>query len=37
VAHATGYQFGYELLMINGLLTFCGLWIISTKEDHHQS
>jgi hypothetical protein len=22
----TGYRFGYELLMINGLLTFCGLW-----------
>jgi Na+/proline symporter len=37
VAHATGYQFGYELLMINGLLTFCGLWMISTSEDHHQS
>ena len=37
VARATGYQFGYELLMINGLLTFCGLWMISTSEDHHQS
>ena len=37
VAHATGYQFGYELLMINGLLTFCGLWMISTQEDYHQS
>jgi Na+/proline symporter len=25
----TGYQFGYELLMLNGLLTFCGLWLLS--------
>ena len=25
----TGYQFGYELLMLNGLLTFTGLWISS--------
>ena len=24
-----GYQFGYELLMLNGLLTFTGLWISS--------
>lgn len=24
-----GYQFGYELLMINGVLTFAGLWIFS--------
>ncbi|MBR6944993.1 MAG: sodium:solute symporter, partial [Prevotella sp.] len=23
----TGYQYGYELLMLNGLLTFTGLWI----------
>jgi len=22
-----GYHFGYELLMINGMLTFIGLWI----------
>ena len=26
---ATGYEFGYELLMLNGLLTFAGLWVIS--------
>ncbi len=26
VRRATGYQFGYELLMINGALTFTGLW-----------
>lgn len=24
---ATGYQFGYELLMLNGTLTFLGLWL----------
>ena len=23
----TGYRFGYELLMVNGLLTFVGLWL----------
>ncbi len=27
VASTTGYQFGYELLMLNGLLTFFGLWL----------
>ena len=27
VASTTGYQFGYELLMLNGLLTFLGLWL----------
>ncbi|SFG61682.1 hypothetical protein SAMN05216383_1233 [Prevotella sp. KH2C16] len=26
---ATGYRFGYEMLMINGLLTFLGLWMSS--------
>ncbi len=26
-ARFTGYRFGYELLMLNGLLTFAGLWI----------
>ena len=24
----TGYKFGYEMLMFNGLLTFAGLWAI---------
>jgi hypothetical protein len=24
-----GYQIGFELLLINALLTFIGLWIIS--------
>ncbi len=27
VEHYTGYRFGYELLMLNGLLTFAGLYI----------
>lgn len=27
-----GYHFGYELLMLNGLLTFCGLWFTSSKK-----
>ena len=27
-----GYTFGYELLMLNGLLTFMGLWIVSKKN-----
>ncbi len=26
-----GYKIGYELIIINGLLTFLGLWIISKK------
>ena len=26
-----GYQIGFELLLINGLLTFSGLWLISKK------
>lgn len=26
----TGYKFGYEMLMFNGLLTFSGLWLISS-------
>ncbi len=27
-----GYRFGYELLMLNGLLTFVGLWFNSTPS-----
>ena len=27
-----GYSFGYELLMINGFITFIGLWLASTRE-----
>lgn len=28
VGQLTGYRFGYELLMLNGLLTFLGLWLL---------
>lgn len=31
-SHATGYKFGYEMLMFNGLLTFSGLWLLSTDK-----
>ncbi len=27
-----GYKFGFELLMVNGLITFIGLWLFSKKE-----
>ena len=27
-----GYQIGFELLLINGLLTFAGLWLLRKKE-----
>jgi Na+/proline symporter len=30
-----GYQFGYELLMFNGLLTIIGLYCISFKKKDH--
>ncbi len=33
VPKATGYQFGYELLMLNGMLTFAGLWILSMGQE----
>ncbi len=26
-----GYKFSFELLVLNGFLTFCGLWLISRK------
>ena len=29
---AWGYRFGYELLMLNGLITFSGLWLTSSKK-----
>ena len=32
VKESTGYKFGYEMLMFNGLLTFIGLWIVSEKK-----
>ena len=28
----TGYRFGYELLMLNGALTFLALWLISERK-----
>src|SRR5690606_6987268 len=27
-----GYEFGFELLILNGLITFCGLLLISKKH-----
>ena len=30
--HLWAYHFGYELLMLNGLLTFVGLWLSSAKD-----
>jgi Na+/proline symporter len=31
----SGYKFGFELLLLNGLLTFLGLLIISTKKNYN--
>jgi hypothetical protein len=28
-----GYKFGFELLLVNGFLTFAGLWAFSRKQD----
>ena len=28
----TDYQFGYELLMVNGALTFLGLWLFPKRD-----
>ena len=30
--HLWGYRVGYELLMLNGLLTFAGLWVSSLRR-----
>lgn len=27
-----GYKFGYEILILNGLITFCGLWMASVNK-----
>ena len=32
-----GYQIGYELLPLNGLLTFFGLWLIRKPKPHRES
>lgn len=29
---STGYKFGYEMLILNGLITFLGLWAASVKK-----
>lgn len=29
-----GYKFGFEILILNGFITFLGLWIVSYREDH---
>ncbi|MDR1918151.1 MAG: sodium:solute symporter [Tannerellaceae bacterium] len=34
VKHHTGYVFSYEMLMINGGLTFMGLWFASKKNEY---
>lgn len=31
--HHAGYVFGYELLMLNGAITFAGLWLLSTYNN----
>lgn len=31
-----GYTFGYELLMLNGLLTFGGLWALSVNKSRYE-
>ena len=36
VYQATGYQFGYEMLMFNGLLTFIGLTLLSIRNKNNQ-
>lgn len=33
VSNTTGYHFGYELLMLNGLLTFVGMWLTSLANN----
>jgi hypothetical protein len=32
VAWFAGYKFGYELLLLNGMLTFAGLMLITKKK-----
>ena len=36
-AAAAGYTFGYELLMLNGLLTFGMLWLTSLRYSHNSN
>ena len=30
-----GYRFGFEILLLNGLITFVGLFLISLKKQPH--
>jgi Na+/proline symporter len=32
IYRSTGYLFGYELLMLNGLITFVGLWALGVRK-----
>jgi hypothetical protein len=32
-AFTGGYQIGIELLLINGIITFTGLWMVSHKDE----
>jgi Na+/proline symporter len=32
IYRSTGYLFGYELLLLNGLITFAGLWANRNKQ-----
>lgn len=36
VEHATGYRFGYELLILNGAFTFCGMYALSAKRNNKE-
>jgi Na+/proline symporter len=36
VGRYAGYKFGYEMLMFNGLLTFMGLYMVSTQKLHEK-
>ena len=36
-SHFFHYRFGYEMLMLNGLLTFAGLWLLSVSPRSPQS
>ncbi len=35
--HLTGYRFGYELLMLNGFITFAALWMSGLRGSNHVS
>lgn len=36
VQATTGYKFGYELLMLNGLITFIGLWLTGMHKKENK-